>query len=234
MRTRVCFVQSFSPSARRQNLFLPSRPYPHTTHNSYVAVCASIPSNPHAKRQLVLEHERTFFTTNRLLQGLKPDRWGLPSLKRMVINCQTNYIAQCIPGLSHYVRGEIEAMKREAEQAREFASSAGAQFDSTGEFFSRLCSEVTSVAFDINELANGSITRQDRKFNLGPRFLHAVESREAECRSAMPLCLSGQVAGWLTRELDEFRGVITNSDSMMHPIFRKAVREVGGLGVWWS
>ena len=156
----------------------------------------------------------------------------------MVINCQTNYIAQCIPGLSHYVRGEIEAMKREAEQAREFASSAGAQFDSTGEFFSRLCSEVTSVAFDINELANGSITRQDRNFNLGPRFLHAVESREAECRSAMPHCLSGHVAGWLTRELDEFRGVITNSDSMMHPIFRKAVREVcrgvcdAGFGVW--
>ena len=190
-----------------------------------MAVCASIPSNPSAKRPQVLEHEHQFFTTNRLLKGLKPERWGLPSLKRMVTNCQTNFIATCIPGLSHYVRGEIEAMKREAEQAREFAS-AGTQFDSTGEFFSRLCAEVTSVAFDINELANGSITRQDRKFNLGPRFLHAVESREAECRAALPHCLSGQVAGWLTRELDEFRGVITNSDSMMHPIFRKAVREV--------
>ena len=154
-----------------------------------MAVCASVPTNPSATRRQVLDYDHNFFTSNPLLKGLKPERWGLPALKRMVINCQTNYIAQCIPQLSHYVRGEIEVMKREREQSRDF-TSVGAQFDTTADFFSQLCSEVTSVAFDINELANGSITRQDPKFNFGPRFLHAVESREAEARKDLPHCLS--------------------------------------------
>lgn len=187
----------------------------------YVAVCASVPINPTAKRQQVLDYETSLFTSNPLLKGLRPERWGLYTLKSIVLNCQANSITQRIPQLSQMIRAEIEELDKDTTQA-----GAGAKFDKTADFFSTLCSEITAVTFDINELANGTRTRQDRKLNLGPRFLLAVETREAEARKALPAFQSPQVAEWLTRELNEFRGVITNTDSMMHPIFRKAIREL--------
>jgi hypothetical protein len=80
--------------------------------------------------------------------------------------------------------------------------------------------------FEINELASSSSTRQDRKLNLGPRYLLAVEKREAEARRALPNCNSEEVVEWLGREMKEFRGVSSNADPMSHPAFRKAVREL--------
>lgn len=39
------------------------------------------------------------------------------------------------------------------------ASFTAATFDNTADFFTRLCEETTALAFDISELANGSVTR---------------------------------------------------------------------------
>jgi hypothetical protein len=194
----------------------------------YIAVCASIPTNPTAKRAQVLEYENDLFSHNPLLKGLRAEHWGLYSLKSLVTQCQTNSITQRIPTMTHAVRAEIAELTKDPSTALAKTAPAPVKFDKskTSEFFSKLCSEITSVAFDLNDLANGTITREERKLNLGPRFLLAVETREAEARRAMPSCLSEEVAEWLTKELNEFRGVITNADSMMHPIFKKAIREL--------
>lgn len=201
----------------------------------YVAVCAADPGNPAGTYQDVLDYEAKFFTTNPLLKGLKPERWGLTSLKSLVIHCQTNSITQRIPGLSQAIRSEIEDLSRTCVQNDERIEQKATTprkkkslgvFENTKDVFSKLCSEMTLVMFDINDLANGSSTRQDRKLNLGPRFLIAVETREAEARRALPVCNSSEVADWLWGELQEFGGVASNSDSIMHPIFRKAVREL--------
>lgn len=46
-----------------------------------------------------------------------------------------------------------------------------------------------------------------------------------QARRILPSFQSPASEQWLVKELDEFRGVVSNNDSMMHPIFRKAVRE---------
>jgi len=204
----------------------------------YIAVCAADPNNFAANRQEIMQFESAFFSTNPLLKGLRQERWGLTSLKSLVLNCQTNSITQRIPGLSQAIRAEVEELSKDPQQQQQQQQQremkvgphghqvAPVVFDRSEDIFSRLCSEMTSVMFDMNELASSSSTRQDRKLNLGPRYLLAVEGREAEARRALPSCPSEEVAEWLGRELGEFRGVISNADSMRHPIFRKAIRDL--------
>lgn len=143
--------------------------------NSYVAVRAALPDDQNAGWHKVLDAEKEFFTSNPLLKGLRPERWGLPSLKSLVTNFQANMITQRIPEMTQKVRAEMESIERDSQ-----ATNSVFDTNNTSEFFTKLCGEATSVAFDINELANGSVTRQDRRLNLGPRFLVAIEAREAD------------------------------------------------------
>jgi GTP-binding protein EngB required for normal cell division len=54
----------------------------------YVAVCAADPNNFAANRPEIMQFESAFFTSNPLLKGLRRERWGLISLKSLVLNCQ--------------------------------------------------------------------------------------------------------------------------------------------------
>jgi hypothetical protein len=151
----------------------------------------------------------------------------------LVVEFQINAISNRIPEMTVKVREELDQLAKEGKgkEDDEVANLKTtkfpvAVFDNTADFFTKLCSETTALAFDIHELANGSVTRPDRKFNLGPRFLVAIESRETQARRILPSFCSSESEGWLMKELGEFKGVVNNNDSMMHPIFRKAVREV--------
>jgi len=152
----------------------------------------------------------------------------------MVVNFQANTIAQRIPEMVLKVRQELDSLgkKEGGEEGGKEGGEGGqggrevAVFGGTGDFFTKLCSEATSLAFDMNELANGSKTRQDRKHNLGTRFLMAIDARESQARKILPSFCSPESEAWLVKELEEFRGVVSNNNSLMHPIFRKAVREV--------
>lgn len=59
----------------------------------YIAVVSASEEKKNASRQAVLERERDFFMTNQLLQGLRADRWGTPTLKNLIIRFQV----RCVP-----------------------------------------------------------------------------------------------------------------------------------------
>ncbi len=205
----------------------------------YVAIHAGFEAKRLGSWDQAIAAEQVFFQTNALLRGLKPERWGVLSLKSLVVHYQSDAISQRIPELMTKVRQELDLLAAEVKltpypSAKENgdavdSSMAGqkvAVFDDSVSTFTKLCSEITSMAFDLNELANGSVTRQERKFNLGPRFLVSIDSRETQARRILPSFCSPDSEAWLVKELEQFKGVVTNNDSMMHPIFRKAVREV--------
>ncbi len=208
----------------------------------YVAVCAADPNNSAANRQEVMQFEHAFFSSNPLLKGLRQERWGLASLKSLVLSYQKNGITQRLPELSQAIRTEIEELSVDLHQEQHRHQHPHQQkhmnktqghpvgpvvvFDQFEDVFSRLCSEMTFVMFDVKELADNSSSRQDRKLNLGPRYQLAVEGREAEARRALPSYTSTEVAEWLNKEMGEFRGVIANANYLMHPVFRKAIREL--------
>lgn len=50
------------------------------------------------------------------------------------------------------------------------------------EFFTKLCSDTTAMAFEIEDLATSASTRADRNLNLGARLAQAIKSHEDEVR----------------------------------------------------
>lgn len=54
----------------------------------YIAVCAADPNKFAADRPEIMQFESAFFSSNPLLKGLRTERWGLISLKSLVLNCQ--------------------------------------------------------------------------------------------------------------------------------------------------
>jgi len=211
-----------------------------SSSSSSSKIKSSFPSDPHGWKA-ALEAEKQFFNTNALLRGLKPERWGLESLKSMVVSFQSNGIAQQIPETMLKIRNELTALRggKEAEKEGGGKGLEGlkrgghdgknvAMFgENTGtDHFTGLCSETASLASEMKELANGGRTRQERNFNLGVRFLSSMDMREKHATELMPRFCSPESEAWLVKELEEFRGAVNNSDTMMHPIFKKAVREV--------
>lgn len=58
-------------------------------------------------RQQLLETENQFFATNPLLKGLRSERWGAITLKKLVVEYQSNFISHRIPDLSKQVRRRL-------------------------------------------------------------------------------------------------------------------------------
>lgn len=59
--------------------------------NRYIAVVSASEEQRYASRQSLLERERDFFLGNALLLGLRPDRWGTPTLKSLIVRLQVRF-----------------------------------------------------------------------------------------------------------------------------------------------
>jgi hypothetical protein len=141
-------------------------------------------------RAQLLDLETQFFATNPLLKGLRPERWGAVTLKKLVVEYQSNFISHRIPDLSKQVRHEIELVDNEIRETN-------STFAHPQHFFTKVVSDVGSMAFEFQDLATGARTRDDQSINLGARFYAAVSGREAEVSTPLhtPLspCLSEPV-----------------------------------------
>lgn len=161
---------------------------------SYVAVrlMSAEETASNMSRAQLLDLETQFFATNPLLKGLRPERWGAVTLKKLVVEYQSNFISHRIPDLSKQVRHEIELVDNEIRETN-------STFAHPQHFFTKVVSDVGSMAFEFQDLATGARTRDDQSINLGARFYAAVSGRESEvsnplhthCHPALRARLSG-------------------------------------------
>jgi len=205
----------------------------------YIAVRSANEKEKHKSRKHLLEKEHAFFTTNPLLEGLRPERWGSMTLKKLIVEYQCNAIGQLIPDVCRRLHAELRELEQE-EEAEEGATEGGKKggkgrrLSDHQEFFTKLCTDANSLGFEIGELAFSSDTRQERQLNLGARLAGAIKQHEEEARRALPAAVAGKVGPWLnSSQVGE--GVVMNEprvyvsrESMNHDLFRKSIRAVCG------
>jgi predicted GTPase len=206
----------------------------------YIAVRSANEKEKNKSRKHLLEKEHAFFTTNPLLAGLRPERWGSVTLKKLIVEYQCNAIGQLIPDVCRRLHAELRELEKEEE---EDAAEPGGKKEGKGgkklldhqEFFTKLCTDTNSLVFEIGELALSSDTRQERLLNLGARLADAIKQHEEEARKALPAAVASKVGPWLNAAEED--GVVVGSneprvyvsrDSLSHDVFRKSVRAVCG------
>ena len=64
-----------------------------------------------------------------------------------------------IPTPTHQTTTPHQAAATGSTTESKRAAFTAATFDNTADFFTRLCAESSALAFDLSELANGSVTR---------------------------------------------------------------------------
>ena len=205
----------------------------------YIAVRLANEKEKHKSRKQLLEKEHALFTTNPLLAGLRPERWGSVTLKKLVVDYQCNAIGHLVPDVCRRLHAELRELEKEEEEEAAAEPEGkkrmgGKLLSDHQEFFRKLCTDANSLGFEIGELALSSDTRKDRQLNLGARLTGAIKKHEEEARRALPAAVASKVGPWLNPSEGEIEGVISeprvyvSRETMSHDLFRKSVREVCG------
>lgn len=211
----------------------------------YIAVRLANEKEKSKSRKQLLEKEHAFFTTNPLLAGLRPERWGSVTLKKLIVEYQCNAIGQLIPDVCRRLHAELRELEKEEEEEAGEPGPGGKKGGKGGkkmldhqEFFTKLCTDANSLGFEIGELAVSSDTREERQLNLGARLGGAIKQHEEEARRALPAAVASKVGPWLNAADGEEGGggvgvrneprVYVSRETMSNDLFRKSVREVCG------
>lgn len=204
----------------------------------YIAVRSAAEKEKNESRRQILQREQAFFTSNPLLAGLRPERWGSTTLKRLVVDCQSNAIGQSIPKVTRFLHKELQELDNEEEKAAEAlgwkdrgqSQGRAKPLSNHQDFFTKLCLDANTLGFEIGELALSSSTRQERHLNLGARLAAAITFHENEARRALPASVAEKVGSWL--DVEGFASseprIYVSRETMSHDVFRKSIREVCG------